>query len=294
MRSASIRQRDPDVADGHEAVVNGPGVDGPQVRVQHEELHTGSQRPVSVIGGNELERDRQERTTRDVAPGLVVAVDRVVVLQAKPRRDGRAHVERVRGVGKEGIARGHTDTHVDALLAGVAGQGLALGLEREEQARIEGEVAEPLRVVEPEAQPDVGVSREAIVGTRVIGVGNARGEDVPPGRRQLGVEVGFEPELRIRGLDEPPITVVEVVPDAWGQDEGAERPNIVKQLETDLSIGLQIAPAVLLVGNASEIVGGGPVHAQTERNTAGVWGLLLAGGCPRSLRMHLGLLRRRQ
>src|SRR5262245_62180437 len=68
---ASVGQREADAPDGHEALA---GVDGLEIRVEDEELHARLERPAAERGGNELERHREQRPTREVAEGLVLAV----------------------------------------------------------------------------------------------------------------------------------------------------------------------------------------------------------------------------
>ena len=80
--STSIGQGQADIADGDETAF--VGVDVLQIAVEHQELHPSPQRPVAVVGGDERERRREERTAREVAKGLVVPVDRVVVAEAEP------------------------------------------------------------------------------------------------------------------------------------------------------------------------------------------------------------------
>src|SRR5262245_44531746 len=84
----SVGQREPDAPDRREAIV---GVDGLEIRVEHQELHARLQRPAAEGGGDELEGHGQERAAREVTKRLVLAVDRVVVLDAEPEGYGGAH-----------------------------------------------------------------------------------------------------------------------------------------------------------------------------------------------------------
>src|SRR5262245_4486304 len=140
----SVGQGQANAADRREAVV---GVDGLEVRVEYQELHARLDRPAAERGGDKLERHGQERSAREVTERLVLAVHGVVILDAEAERDGGAHRQGIRRLFEERVARGEADPHVDALLA-VGGQGLALRLEGEEQARIQGESPQPLRIAE--------------------------------------------------------------------------------------------------------------------------------------------------
>ena len=177
---ASVGHRHADAADGHEAIA---GVDRLEVAVEHQELDPRLQQPVAEGGGNELEPDREQATAREIAEGLVLAVNRVVILDAEGEREGCAHVERHRRVLEDGVARGQAETHVDPLVAVSAGEGLSFGLKGKEEARIKRDGAKPFRIVEAEVHLDIGEGIEGVVGTRVIVVGDARREDLPPGRR---------------------------------------------------------------------------------------------------------------
>ncbi len=144
-------------------------VDLPEVVAEVQDGHAPLERPRPERGGNERQRHADAHAALEEAEGVVLAGAELVVL-AEAETDGQRHRQRdrIRPAGIERVSGRDAGLQEHAAMA--AGIRLAVELERDQHARVQGEGPQQLAVVVAEAERDFLHRAEPVVRAHVRGV----------------------------------------------------------------------------------------------------------------------------